>query len=289
MALQLGYNSDCRHEPPRMGSHMRMIGDELKQGTDLWRLARKTMMTGSQCGLLLHNGKHSYGNVGELTRRARLKPDEDDPEPEYTPPWLQNTMKYGQLHEDDARQEYLTAMKEYYKDRFPDKHVTVEINTECNFYMHREGVLMASPDGEVDITVAEKHDTSIIDRTLRGVLEFKCPTSSYFNKKRDAHPRADVTYAEYPDLLHSAKWSRQHLRKPPFDIGNPTVADDELYMQDPKDPFGPKGAFSQYYFQCISNLFLSGRDFIDFVVWTAGTPNEAGVSHRCILVFVMSS
>ena len=36
MALQLGYNSDCRHEPPRMGSHMRMIGDELKQGTDLW-------------------------------------------------------------------------------------------------------------------------------------------------------------------------------------------------------------------------------------------------------------
>ena len=55
---------------------------------------------------------------------------------------------------------------------------------------------------------------------------------------------------------------------------------DELYMKDEKDPFGPRGAFSQYYYQCIANLFLSGRDFIDFVVWTAGTPDEAGVSHR---------
>ena len=63
-------------------------------------------------------------------------------------------------------------------------------------------------------------------------------------------------------------------------VRNPTVADDELYTKDPADPFGPKGAFSQYYYQCIANLFLSGRDFIDFVVWTAGTPDEAGVSHR---------
>ena len=149
---------------------------------------------------------------------------------------------------------------------YPDKHVTVEISTEHNFYLHHEGVLMASPDGEVDITVAEKHETSIIDRKLQGVLEFKCPTSSFFNDSQDADPQSEVTYADYPLLLTKLKWSRQYLKVPKFDLGNPSVADSFLYMKDKTDAFGPRGAFSQYYYQCIANLFLSGCDFIDFVV-----------------------
>ena len=98
-------------------------------------------------------------------------------------------------------------------------------------------------------------------------------------------PSGDVTFNKFPNLLPSegtpmsAKWSGPVFLKPKFSVTDFTTKDKDLYKMDPLSGFGPKGEYSQYYFQCVSNLMLSGRDFIDFVVWTSGVPTKFGYQH----------
>ena len=43
--------------------------------------------------------------------------------------------------------------------------------------------------------------------------------------------------------------------------------------------FSSQGLYSQYFCQCLLNLFLSEREWCDFCVWTDGTKSAKGLVH----------
>lgn len=259
-----------------------------EQGSSLWLSIRKCMMTASNCGVLLKNGGRNTVTVPKLSEGYEALPGKP-PRP-FEPTAVLN-MKHGSTHEKKARDEYVEALKGYYKRMFPGKNVSVKA-TDISFYVHKDGILLASPDGQIDVTVFED-DGVTPHKTFEGLVEVKCPASTYFVMNRTARPEDDVTYALWPTLLPDVvepgrkmarKWAPPDLGRPAFDMNRPHVeATDKssLYI-DPSHPgaFDGKSSYSQYFAQCVANLMLSGCDFIDFVVWTSPTRDRQGNAHR---------
>ena len=298
MVLQIGTNNSCKLGAPTMGSHMHMIGEEFEQGKELWRLAQKMMMTGSNAGALVHKPTFKTATVSELTRKAQLEPGQTDEKerPIGTPG--EKAMKHGSLHEEAARVEYTNAITKYYKEMYLDNIVEVSVSNEVCFFIHKEGCLLASPDGEIDIVVKDKNDADVEIARFRGLIEIKCPAGMFYGSKGwYTDPAADITFELSPGLLPKAqetgrKWSGPELGEPKFNLNEIPFTDTPqslLYEDDEFRGLGPNGDYSQHYFQCIANMYLSGREFIDYVVWMSGTPSHIdGQTHRYFFLILRS-
>ena len=190
-------------------SHYTVSDEMWEQGSTLWLRIRKCMMTASNCGVLLKNGGRNTITAPKLNAGYEALPGK--PEPPFEPTAVLN-MKHGSAHEKKARDDYVEVIKEYYKRMFPGQNVAVKA-TDISFYVHKDGILLASPDGEIDVTVFEA-DGITPHKTFRGLVELKCPASTYFVMNRTARPEDDVTYALWPALLPNvAEPGRRMARK----------------------------------------------------------------------------
>ena len=274
--------------PPPPMSHWTISDEMWEQGSKMWLRIRKCMMTASNCGVLLKNGGRNTTTGPKLNAGYEALPGK--PEPPFEPTAVLN-MKHGSAHEKKARDDYVEVIKEYYQRMFPGQNVAVKAN-DISFYVHRDGILLASPDGEIDVTVFEA-DGITPHKTIHGLVELKCPASTYFVMHKTARPEDDVTYALWPTLLPDVaepgrkmarKWAPPDLGRPAFDVNKPHIeATDKssLYI-NPSDPgaFDGKSSYSQYFAQCVANLMLSGREWIDFAVWTSPKRDRLGNAHK---------
>lgn len=260
-------------------THRRVVRSSARfsQRGDLWKALRRTMITGSVCGILVHRGQKDT-----VTKADILKSYTDKKWVKKVTDVSRLNMAYGTAMEDRAVQHYTTFLETKYLANYPGSSVSV--STEAvDFYLHSSGMLMSSPDSEVTVTI---HLPDGGKRVERGVVEVKTPTSSYFGKRSTIKdPTRPITYKNFRDLLPdktltNRKYGPPHFPKPRFKVGVPQT-DTSLYRdyasEDAK--FGPYSEYSQYYFQVIAALFLSGREWADFAVWTDPTKDENGVSH----------
>lgn len=241
------------------------------QRSPLWKRVRRCMMTGSSAGVLVNRGckdtvtkksltaTYTDGAVKEITGIGKLNCD------------------YGTHMEETAIVDYTHVVAHHTRMSYPEYHVEVKVN-DVSFYVESEAKLMASPDGEVDITLTPKDESSgLTPLSFKGVLEVKCPAGSYFGKRAWAKTDRPISFRMFPDLLPGAqkttrKYGPPKFEAPLFSLREPITFEEtdkaRFYRQSDTLGFGAKGAYSQYYFQCVANLMLSGREFIDFFVWT---------------------
>ena len=275
-----------------MTSHIRVarVGkdtDFAQKGVK-WHLLRRTMMTGSQCGKT-HNkgGFDSPPQIKDLDIQyaTTYNVEQSAIDPKLDPVAV-NNMAYGNNMEKRATNEYLSVIEKYYELQYPGHHVDVVV-TPVSFYIHKGGLCMASPDGEVDIVVTSSKDGSTLARHA-GVLEVKCPVHTYFAKsssKGIRDPKVPITYAMHAPLLPSGDASHlsrkfgPSLPPPRLSISETFQHESDLYRTHADNAFSIDGAYSQYFSQCLLNLMLSDREFCDFFVWTSNTPSASGKSH----------
>ena len=268
---------------------------EFAQGSLKWVAVRRTMVTGSNVGVLVHPTPGNTTNAKKLSMSYAEKKNVEDLRAEMVLGedtfQAKKIFKYGSLHEKDAVEEYRRVMKGLYTRTYPGRTVSDVEWESVDFYVHKEGILMASPDGEVTITLDKGTET---EEVHRGIIECKCPVGGYFMSFGSADPAIPITYAKYPWLLKPSpnrktplKWGRDVLSKPKLDLGLTDQLNDKrsLYQTGEKDTsawytpsFSIKGYFSQHYVQVLCNLFLSGCDFGDYIVWTDPTAHPE--THR---------
>ena len=262
------------------------------QKAELWHKVRKTMITGSSCGILMHRGSK------DTTTRAKIKQSYASGKSEEITGIGKLNCDYGNFMEDTALKDYAKVVKYKTEIDYPGCTATVTLE-DISFYVEASGVLMASPDSEVNIWV-EYPEGQGEPFWIRGVVEVKCPAGSYFAKRRWARTTTPITYQSYPDLLppprkegdkpSSRKYGPPAFEKPRLSLTRSQVVQDffqpSTLQQDSGTPvttdkgFCANGVYSQYYFQCLANLILSDRDFIDFFVWTSPQKNVAQKTHR---------
>ena len=249
----------------------------------LWKLIRKTMLTASTAGII-HNNSSKAKNTVSLKDLNTSYTDES-----YTPRLsavAKKNMEYGNNMESRAIDDYKVLMKSHYEECYPGASVSVEVNTDVNMYIHQFGLVLASPDGEVTVTVTPPEGEPIVER---GVIEVKAPVGSTFVKERDwrgylLSPARPITYTINKFLLpdntsKNRKYGPPTFPEPRLQLGVKQTKE-QLYRTQGSDAnFGPDGIYSQYYFQSILNMYLSGREFVDFIVWTDATKTTAGKQH----------
>ena len=247
----------------------------------LWKRVRRCVMTGSSAGVLVHRGckdtvtkktlteSYTTGETKEITGIGKLNCD------------------YGTHMEARALQDYTHVVAHHTRMSYPDYNVDVRLN-DVSFYVEKEARIMASPDGEVNIRLTPKDPASgLTELTFAGVVEVKCPAGSYFAKRAWAKTDRAITFRMFPELLPgpqrtTRKYGPPKFQAPVFTLRHPVRFDEESkapYYRGEDLEFGAKGAYSQYYFQCVANLYLSGREFIDFFVWTDPLTHN-GKGHR---------
>ena len=259
--------------------HRRVVGSSARyaQRGDLWKAFRRTMITGSVAGVLVHRGKKDTTTKSEIfksyTDKAYVRRESDVGT---------LNMSYGTNQEKRAIQHYLKMIETNYLTNYPGSSVSVT-HEDVDFYIHSSGMLMASPDSEITVTVNLPDGSSHVER---GVLEVKTPTSTYFGKLNVLKdPTRPITYSMFRDLLPTKqitnrKYGPPHFPAPRLNIHKKQGTTD-LYRDYSTDDanFGPYSEYSQYYFQVIANLFLSGREWADFAVWTDPTEDKDKKSH----------
>jgi hypothetical protein len=264
--------------------------DELyKQGSRHWNFIRKTMITGSKCGLLFQKWKNAPMRklIGEYTdwrnKQVISRKDEDQEVEEFDTNRIgKNAMAYGSYWEEKgAIPAYAEAVKHHYYALYPNSNVQVHTRKddptlEVFFYIQEEGVLMASPDSEVVITVETDDGRTIVEK---GVLEVKCPVGGYAPKIGSGpgtsveHP---ITYEKYSDLLKKGRYAEirpnrpvPNFPAPRFSLTTPQKKED-AYIRSLTTWNREDSQWGEYYCQCVANLMLSDAEWIDFCVWTSG-------------------
>jgi hypothetical protein len=247
--------------------------DRFKQGTESWHRLRRTMVTGSRAGDLLYGkpGTKAYDDaMATYTTSERRAVDK----------FLQELFDYGSNFEDTAIAGYAEAIKHHYRVNYPDAtSITVDTRLtkkdalETFFYIHEDGLIMASPDSEVEVVV-NKADGTVVSEY--GVLETKCPRGARYPEFRCDKA---VTYADSPDLLKRGRYSKKSLPRPSLSLikkqkkSNIRVRpprERRVGGSDEPQEWGLQNTeFRTYYVQCVANLMLSGRDWIDFCAWTS--------------------
>lgn len=274
-------------------AHVRIQNSaEFAQGGLKWVAVRRTMVTGSNIGVLVHPTPGNTMNAKKLHMQYSEKKSVEDIRSEMVLGedtfQAKKIFKYGSIHESDAVEEYRRIMKSLYQRTYPGRTVSEVEWESVDFYVHKEGILMASPDGEVTITLDKGTER---EEVHRGIIECKCPVGGYFMSFGSADPAIPITYNKYPWLLTPSpnrktpmKWGSEVLSKPKLDLRmSDQLTNPASLYQTPNEghSFSMKGYFSQHYAQVVSNLFLSGRDFGDYIVWTDPTVDPTtGKTHR---------
>ena len=257
--------------PPYTYKHIR-VGNSSKdrqfaQRSVLWKAIRRTMLTGSTAGVLVHRSAKDT-----TTKAALQKSYREVDRLEMTGIGALNCA-YGTNMEDRALGEYVKCVKRFYEVNNPTSTVDVRVE-QVSFYVEKAGLLMASPDGEVHVTLTHADGTV---ETSNGVVEVKCPASSFFAKRGSYKDvKTPITHAMYSDLLPVSTSTRKYgppgFPKPRLDLHTPRTVK-EMYC-NPTSEFGAAGLYSQYYFQCVANLMLSTLEWVDFYVWTDPTKHR---------------
>ena len=251
-----------------------------------WKLLRRTMMTASNTGKVHNRGHHDTGGSKKQLDESYTKPFDPNEFDKTISVVGRDCCDYGTNMEEGAVEAYERVVKHYYNVQYPD-HIVVVKTTPVSFYIHDSGNIMASPDSEVDVTVSKLDGTTVL--TTTGVLEVKCPCGTYFGKRDSRYIKSTknpITYAMWPDLIPTItsstdrKYGPGSLPTPRLHLGQRQQEKDLYRERSSLDRhFSIDGRYSQYFAQCLLNLFLSERDWCDFFVWADGTPNAKGKTH----------
>ena len=252
---------------------------DFEQRGDMWKALRRTMLTGSQAGLIHNKGGHDTGNAAKV-KRFYTEPTKNEEYGEV----LTDMFAYGTNMEPRAIEDYKKAIRSWYEKQYPGQ--SVEVSTvDVNFYIHYAGLVMASPDGEVNVTITNPDGSQTIEE---GVLEVKTPCGKYFGVRNSyfiRDPKNPITYTNYPNLLPGLSETRRKygpgsLPRPRMHLGKKQNKEDFLRDNNTTDQqFSSQGLYSQYFCQCLLNLFLSEREWCDFCVWTDSTKSSKGLVH----------
>ena len=153
------------------------------------------MMTGSQAGLIHNKGTHNTGNPTKVNQ-FYTEPTKNE---EYSD-MLTDMFTYGTNMEPHAIKAYKLTIHHWHEVQYPGQ--SVEVSTvDVNFYIHYAGLVMASPDGEVNITITNPDGSQTKEE---GVLEVKTPCGKYFGVHDSwfiCDPKKPITYQNYSNLL----------------------------------------------------------------------------------------
>jgi len=223
----------------------------------MWKALRRTMLTGSQAGLIHNKGVHDTGNK-EKVKRFYTEPATNE---EYGDT-LTDMFAYGTNMEPRAVEAYKVAIHAWYQKQYPGQSVTVD-TVDVNFYIHYAGLVMASPDGEVNVTITNP-DGSV--EKEYGMLKVKTLCSKYFGVQNlyfVCDPKRPITYENFPNLLPGLsetrrKYGPESLPRPRLDLSKKQTKE-ELYHDNNTFNlcFLAEGVYLQYFCQCLLNLFLS--------------------------------
>ena len=271
------------------GPHIRVtaVGEDTDyaQKGKKWKLLRRCMMTASNAGKTHNKGHHDTPPNPTKLSESYMKPFDslDD-----VSDVVKDNMAYGNHMEKRAVKKYTDVVRHYYMVQYPNHNVEVT-TTDVAFYIHAAGLFMASPDSEVDVTVTDRTGKEVLK--TQGVLEVKCPVHTYFAKRDPRYikdPKKPITYGMWEWLIpgpHLESTDRKYgggsLPAPKMDLSKKQKETDLYRERHTVDRhFGIDGRYSQYFSQCLLNLFLSEREWCDFFVWADDTPDKKGRTHQ---------
>ena len=252
---------------------------DFEQCGEMWKALYCMMLTGSQAGLIHNKGVHDTRNK-EKVKRFYTEPAKNK---EYGDT-LTDMFTYGTHMELCAVEAYKVAIHVWYQKQYPGQSVTVD-TVDVNFYIHYTGLVMASPDSEVNVTITNP-DGSM--EKEHGMLEVKTLCSKYFGVQNSYFvydPKRPITYKNFPNLLPGlsethCKYGPESLPRPCLDLSKKQTKEELYHNNNTFDLyFLAEGVYSQYFCQCLLNLFLSEQEWCDFCVWTDATPSKKGLVH----------
>jgi len=128
--------------------HRRVVGSSARyaQRGDLWKAFRRTMITGSVAGVLVHRGKKDTTTKSEIfksyTDKAYVRRESDVGT---------LSMSYGTNHEKRAVQHYLKMIETNYLTNYPGSSVSVT-HEDVDFYIHSSGMLPCTRRGSLEFS-----------------------------------------------------------------------------------------------------------------------------------------